>query len=147
MNFDHQLQGQLKTLRLGGFMETLDVRLQQAQSSSLGYLDFLHLLVQDEIERRESRKLSLRLSRASFEEEKPSRGLTSPSTPKSTTSSSGIFALALLSKRESMSCSMAPQAQARVISPKPSAPGLPQGLSRPLHKSSETVSLPPGWKG
>ena len=82
MNFDHQLQGQLKTLRLGGFMETLDVRLQQAQSSSLGYLDFLHLLVQDEIERRESRKLSLRLSRASFEEEKTIEGFDFTFNPK-----------------------------------------------------------------
>jgi DNA replication protein DnaC len=70
MSFDHQLQTQLKTLRLGGFMESLDVRLHQAQTSSLGYLDFLQFLVQDEIERREGKKLSLRLTRASFEEEK-----------------------------------------------------------------------------
>jgi DNA replication protein DnaC len=74
MNLDHQLQGKLKTLRLGGFMETLDVRLQQAQSASMGYVDFLQLLVQDEIERRESKKLSLRLAKAAFEEEKTLEG-------------------------------------------------------------------------
>lgn len=82
MSFDHQLQGQLKTLRLGGFMESLDIRLQQAQKSSLGFLDFLQLLVQDEIERRESKKLSLRLSRASFEEEKTLEGFDFTFNPK-----------------------------------------------------------------
>ena len=74
MNLDHQLQGKLKTLRLGGLTETLDVRLQQAQSASMGYVDFLQLLVQDEIERRESKKLSLRLAKAAFDEEKTIEG-------------------------------------------------------------------------
>jgi len=70
MNLEHQLQEQLKALHLGGFLQTLELRLQQAQSSSLGYIEFLQLLVQDEIERREAKKLNLRLCRASFEEEK-----------------------------------------------------------------------------
>jgi len=74
MNFDHQLQGQLKTLRLGGFMETLDVRLPTSAKLLSGLSRLLNLLVQDEIERRESKKLSLRLSRASFEEEKTIEG-------------------------------------------------------------------------
>jgi hypothetical protein len=62
MNLQHQLEDQLKVLHLGGFLQTLDLRLQQAQGSSLGYVEFLHLLVQDEIERREAKKLNLRLS-------------------------------------------------------------------------------------
>jgi len=70
MNLNHQLETQLKVLRLGGVMETLEPRLHEAQSASLGYLEFLQLLVQDEIERREAKKLSLRLTRASFEEQK-----------------------------------------------------------------------------
>jgi DNA replication protein DnaC len=70
MNLDHHLQSQIKTLRLGGVLETLDLRLQQAQQHSLGYLEFFQLIIQDEIERREARKLNVRLSRASFEEEK-----------------------------------------------------------------------------
>jgi len=68
MNLQHQLEDQLKVLRLGGFLQSLELRLQQVQSSSLGYIEFLQLLVQDEIERREAKKLNLRLSRASFEE-------------------------------------------------------------------------------
>lgn len=74
MNLIHQLHDQLKVLRLGGLLESLEVRLEQAQSSSMGYLEFVQLLVQDEIERREAKKLSLRLSRASFEQEKTLEG-------------------------------------------------------------------------
>jgi DNA replication protein DnaC len=74
MNLEHQLQMQLKALHLGGFLQTLDLRLKQAQSASLGYVEFLELLVQDEVERREAKKLNLRLSRASFEEEKTLEG-------------------------------------------------------------------------
>jgi hypothetical protein len=46
MNLDHQLEQQLKTLRLGGICQSLDVRLQQARQHSLGPLEFLQLLVQ-----------------------------------------------------------------------------------------------------
>ena len=63
-------------------MDTLDVRLQQAQNSSLGFLDFLQLMVQDEIERREGKILSLRLTRASFEEEKTIEGFDVTFNPK-----------------------------------------------------------------
>ncbi len=74
MNLDHQLEQQLKTLRLGGICQSLEVRLQQARQHSLGPLEFLQLLVQDEIERREAKKLQQRLSRAAFEEEKSLEG-------------------------------------------------------------------------
>jgi DNA replication protein DnaC len=82
MNLQHQLENQLKTLRLGGFLQTLDLRLQEAQKTSLGYVEFLQLLVQDEIERREAKKLNLRLSRASFEEEKSLEGFDFAFNPK-----------------------------------------------------------------
>jgi DNA replication protein DnaC len=82
MNLSHQLHSQLKVLRLGGLFESLEVRLEQAQSTSMGYLEFVQLLVQDEIERREAKKLSLRLSRASFEEEKTLEGFEYAFNPK-----------------------------------------------------------------
>jgi DNA replication protein DnaC len=82
MNLQHQLETQLKTLRLGGFLQTLDLRLQEAQKASVGYVEFLQLLVQDEIERREAKKLTLRLSRASFEEEKTLEGFDYSFNPK-----------------------------------------------------------------
>jgi len=60
----------MKTLRLSGILDSLDVRLEQARSASLGYLDFLGLIMQDEVERREANKLNQRLKRAAFEEPK-----------------------------------------------------------------------------
>jgi DNA replication protein DnaC len=82
MNLDHHLIQQLKLLRLGGMLQTLDLRLDQAQKNSLGYVEFLALLVQDEIERREGKKLSLRLSQACFEEEKTLEGFNFSFNPK-----------------------------------------------------------------
>jgi DNA replication protein DnaC len=70
MNLDHQIMQQLKNLRLSGVLESLDLRLQQAQAASMGYIDFFQLIIQDEIERREAKKLQMRLRRATFEEEK-----------------------------------------------------------------------------
>jgi DNA replication protein DnaC len=70
MNLDHQIMQQLKNLRLSGVLESLELRLQQAQSASMGYIDFFQLIIQDEIERREAKKLQMRLRRAAFEEEK-----------------------------------------------------------------------------
>lgn len=74
MNIDHQLEQQLKTLRLGGILQSLEVRLRQAHQHSLGPINFLQLVIQDEIERREAKKLQQRLSRAAFEEEKSFEG-------------------------------------------------------------------------
>ncbi|MEW6595855.1 MAG: IS21-like element helper ATPase IstB [Thermodesulfobacteriota bacterium] len=64
------LVSQLKALKLGRILDTLDVRLAQARNDQLGYLEFLQLLLQDEIERRRTQSLRLRLQRASFEEPK-----------------------------------------------------------------------------
>ncbi|HED00509.1 MAG TPA: AAA family ATPase [Proteobacteria bacterium] len=74
MNIEHHIAQQLKTLRLGGFLESFDLRLKQAQEEELNHLTFLQLMLQDEIERREAKKLTQRLSRASFEEQKTLEG-------------------------------------------------------------------------
>ena len=79
---DHQLMAQLKTLKLGGFAETLDLRIAQAEKDELSHLAFLALVVQDEIERREAKKLTVRIQRASFEEEKTLEGFDFAFNPK-----------------------------------------------------------------
>src|SRR4030043_135587 len=68
--------------KVGFLWNQLPPLLQQPQGSSLGYVEFLQLLVQDEIERREAKKLNLRLSRASFEEEKTLEGFDFSFNPK-----------------------------------------------------------------
>ncbi|MBU1413727.1 IS21-like element helper ATPase IstB [Myxococcota bacterium] len=70
MSATSALTSQLKSLKLGRMLDTLDVRLLQARQDQLGYMEFLQLLLQDEIERRKSQSLRLRLQRAAFEEPK-----------------------------------------------------------------------------
>ncbi len=70
MNASHILSTRLKALRLSGMLESLDVRLEQARSGNLGYQEFLELIIQDEIERREANRFNQRLKRARFEEHK-----------------------------------------------------------------------------
>jgi DNA replication protein DnaC len=82
MNLQHQLAAQLRILKLGGFLESLDVRLKQARDEELLHLEFLQRMVQDEIERREAKKLEKRLRSASFEEEKTLEGFDFSFNPK-----------------------------------------------------------------
>ena len=63
-----QLGPMLKALKLGGMQDTLPLRLEQAQQHRLGYVEFLELLLGDEIERRANRALASRLSKAHFED-------------------------------------------------------------------------------
>ena len=62
----------LKSLRLSGILDTIEVRGQQAIEQKLSHLEFLALLLNDEYERRENKKLEQRLRRANF---KPGRTL------------------------------------------------------------------------
>jgi DNA replication protein DnaC len=79
----HQLERTLRTLKLGGMLETLDQRLAQARAGELGHLEFLEVLCQDEIARRQAGALRRRVRRARFESQPPWRTSTSPSTPSS----------------------------------------------------------------
>ena len=74
MNLNGQIEQKLKILRLTGILQTLPVRLQQAQESNSGYQDFLMMLLEDEYERRQSGRLLKRLKKAGFEEDKTIEG-------------------------------------------------------------------------
>jgi DNA replication protein DnaC len=64
----HQLEATLRTLKLGGMLQTLDQRLAQARAGELGHLEFLQVLCEDEINRRQAKALRERVRRARFEE-------------------------------------------------------------------------------
>jgi len=64
------ISDQLKKLRFPGILETFDVRLAQARENALSHVEWLGLLLQDEIQRRESQALIERVKRAKFEQEK-----------------------------------------------------------------------------
>jgi DNA replication protein DnaC len=59
-----QLEPLLKLLRLSGILDSLAARNQQAIQSKLAYTDFLGLLLQDEVARRDQRQFAQRLRKA-----------------------------------------------------------------------------------
>lgn len=65
-----QLLPKLKSLRLSGILETLEVRTQQAIKEKCSYVEFLEKLLEDEIERRNQKQLSLRLRRSGLDSTK-----------------------------------------------------------------------------
>lgn len=56
----------LKRLRMPGMIENLDLRIQQADHGAYGYLEFLQLLVQDEVANREANNLAKRVREANL---------------------------------------------------------------------------------
>lgn len=66
MNPMPELAPLLKQLRLSGMLDSLEQRNRQALEQKLAYTEFLAVLIQDEVARREQKKLQLRLRRASF---------------------------------------------------------------------------------
>jgi hypothetical protein len=64
MELTHQLTPMLRTLRLSGILETLEVGNRQAVEQPTSFVEFLAVLLQDEVEHRAQSKLCLRLRRA-----------------------------------------------------------------------------------
>lgn len=62
----HEIERELKKLRMPGAIQHLDQRLAQAREQNLGYLEFLSLVIQDETVNREANNFAKRLSRAGF---------------------------------------------------------------------------------
>jgi len=57
----------LKKLRLSGVLQTLDLRTSEAIDGSVSHSEFLFRLCSDEVERRDSKQLELRMRRAAFD--------------------------------------------------------------------------------
>jgi len=74
MEIKHQVEQNLKRLKMPGMMYNLELRLQEARDNKLGYLEFLSLLIQDEVINRESNNLQKRLKAAGFGMEKTFEG-------------------------------------------------------------------------
>lgn len=61
-----ELAPQLKQLRLSGILDSLEQRNRQAIDKKMTYVDFLAMLITDEVARREHKKYSMRVRRAGF---------------------------------------------------------------------------------
>ena len=58
MEMHHHLRDQLKRLKMPGLYQALDMRLAESRTNNLGHLEFLSLLIQDELVNREDIMLS-----------------------------------------------------------------------------------------
>jgi hypothetical protein len=67
---NEELDRALRQLRLGGMADVLAIRAQQARADNLGPIDFLGMLVHDELERRRDRLVSRRVKNAGFRDVK-----------------------------------------------------------------------------
>jgi DNA replication protein DnaC len=65
-----QMSRKLNRLRLPGIAASLDQRLKQAREEKWAYSTFIETLLTDEIERRENKQLSLRLSKSRLDQNK-----------------------------------------------------------------------------
>jgi DNA replication protein DnaC len=74
MEITPSLKTVLKRLKLSGLLPTLPDRIAYVRKAKLSELDFLELALQDEVERRDQVNLTLRMSRAGFEEEQTLEG-------------------------------------------------------------------------
>ena len=74
MELTHQMIPFLKRLRLSGILQTLEARNQQAIDGKWTYIEFLARLLEDEVERRAQKQLTLRVRRASINTTKTLEG-------------------------------------------------------------------------
>jgi DNA replication protein DnaC len=65
---NENLRSTLRALRLSGLAASLEVRLAEAAGNSLSHLEFLELILQDELLVRNQRKIGRRVKSASFRE-------------------------------------------------------------------------------
>ncbi|MEY2343156.1 IS21-like element helper ATPase IstB [Acidithiobacillus sp. IBUN Pt1247-S3] len=65
-----ELRHTLSTLRLSGILDSLEARNRQAIDGQLAYTEFLALLLQDEVARRDQRKFDTRIRQAHFQSHK-----------------------------------------------------------------------------
>lgn len=64
------LKPKLTRLKLSGILETLPLRLEQAMSEKYSYSQFLDLLLTDEVERRDFKQLSRRITKSDLDPQK-----------------------------------------------------------------------------
>lgn len=69
MSIQPELKSLLKRLKLSGLLATLPDRLAFVRNEKLDYTQFLELVLSDEVERRDHKRVEIRLREAGFDEE------------------------------------------------------------------------------
>ena len=65
-----QLKSQLKALKLSGLLETIELRIMEAQNNQLAFTELLSMILNDEIEARQNRKLQRLITHARLQANK-----------------------------------------------------------------------------
>jgi DNA replication protein DnaC len=76
------LEKTLRTLKLSGMLQTIEARLAQARAGELGHIEFLQVLCEDEITRRQATAITRLLRRARFDEQVTIEGFDFAAAPK-----------------------------------------------------------------
>ena len=66
MEDKHHLEQNLRQLKLPGILENLDLRLKEAQENQIGYMEFLTLVIQDQMDQRNANTFQKNLKAARF---------------------------------------------------------------------------------
>ena len=98
MNPIPELGPLLKQLRLSGILDSLEARNREAIDTQLAYTDFLAMLIQDEVARRDQKKFSLRLRRATFRSNKTLEQFDFDRLPKLNRAHAAVLACPLLTR-------------------------------------------------
>ena len=72
----------LRALKLSGMLATIEARLAQARAGELGHIEFLQVLCEDEISRRDTVAMQRRLRKARFEQQATLEGFDFAASPK-----------------------------------------------------------------
>jgi DNA replication protein DnaC len=78
----NQLAPVLRDLRLSGMLDTLEARLAEARSGTLGHVEFLQVLCQDELARRDAQKTARRIKAAHYDTDATIESMDLKSNPK-----------------------------------------------------------------
>jgi hypothetical protein len=117
---NNTLKQHAQTLRLSGLLESLELRLQEAEANRLPYAQFLELLFQDEINVRHQRLISRHHKLADFRETPPWITSTSALIPALTAPTSMNWLLVTSCASVTMCSWLVLPAWVKVISFKPS---------------------------
>ena len=137
------LAAALRELKLSGMLDTLDARLAQARAGELGHLDFLQVLCQDEISRRETTSLTRRIRAARFETEATLEGFDFAASPKLPAAQiRDLAALRWLQSGESVILYGPVGVGQKSCRPGPGPPGHPLRSRRPVHQDQPRPGPP-----
>ena len=132
----HQLESTLRTLKLSGMLDTLEARVAEARAGELGHLEFLQVLCEDEIARRDATAIVRRVRQARFEQPVTLEDFDFSYNPKiPAVDFRDLATLRFVYRQRRQSSSTARSGSARPTSASPRPSGVPARAQRRVHQN------------